>query len=73
MAPLGKSIALVGVIVAVCGLVIWMAPSIPIVSRLGRLPGDLFVRRGNATFYFPLTTSILISIVASLLFAMMRR
>lgn len=73
MAPLGKSIALIGLIVAACGLAIWIAPSIPILSRLGRLPGDLLVRRGHVTFYFPLATSILISIVASLLFALLRR
>ena len=40
---------------------------------LGRLPGDITVRRGNTTFYFPLVTSILLSILLTLLFAFFRR
>jgi hypothetical protein len=73
MAPLGKAIVVIGLIVAACGLVVWAAPSIPIVGRLGRLPGDILVRRSNFTFYFPLVTSIVISVILSLLFALMRR
>ena len=73
MAPFGKALVLIGLIVAACGFVIWAAPSIPILGRVGRLPGDILVRRGNFTFYFPLMTSIVISVVLSLLFALMRR
>ena len=40
---------------------------------LGRLPGDFAVKRGNVSFYFPLTTSIIISLVLTLLFAIFRR
>jgi DUF2905 family protein len=40
---------------------------------LGRLPGDIAVRRGHFSFYFPLTTSIVLSIVLTLLFALFRR
>ncbi len=40
---------------------------------LGRLPGDLVYRRGNFTFYFPIVTSILLSIVLSLLLWLIRR
>ncbi len=40
---------------------------------LGRLPGDIAVRRGNFSFYFPLTTSIVMSIVLTLLLAWFRR
>ena len=39
----------------------------------GRLPGDFMVRRGNFSFYFPLTTSIVLSIILTLLFAFFRR
>ena len=39
----------------------------------GRLPGDVVIRRGNATFYFPLGTSILVSVILTLLFAILRR
>ena len=73
MASSGKIIVVIGLIVAACGFVIWAAPSIPILGRVGRLPGDLIVRRENFTFYFPLMTSIVISVVLSLLFALMRR
>jgi hypothetical protein len=47
----------------------------PLLSRigLGRLPGDILYQRGNATFYFPLATSILISIVLSLLLWLFNR
>ena len=40
---------------------------------LGRLPGDIYVRRGSFSFYFPLTTSILLSIILTLMFAFFRR
>jgi len=40
---------------------------------LGKLPGDIFIRRGNSTFYFPLMTSIVVSIVLSLIFYVVGR
>jgi hypothetical protein len=70
---MGKAIVIIGLVVTAVGLVIWLAPSVPLLGRLGRLPGDILVRRGNATFYFPLMTSIVISLILSLLFALMRR
>jgi hypothetical protein len=73
MTPLGKAIVVFGLIVAACGFAIWAAPSIPLIGRIGRLPGDIIVRRGNFILYFPLVTSIVISVVLSLLFALMRR
>jgi Protein of unknown function (DUF2905) len=39
----------------------------------GRLPGDIVYRRGNATFYFPLVTSIVVSVILTLIFAFLRR
>jgi hypothetical protein len=58
-----------GLVILVGGL-LW-----PFLSRigLGRLPGDIVYQRGNATFYFPLATSILISIVLSLLLWLFNR
>jgi hypothetical protein len=73
MASIGKVIAVCGLIVAACGFIIWAAPLVPIFNRFGRLPGDVLVRRGNFTFYFPVVTSILISLVLTLIFAMLRR
>ncbi len=62
---LSRTLIIIGAILIVTGIVIALAPRIPF---LGRLPGDLYFRKDNVTFYFPLTTSIIISIVLSLLF-----
>ena len=64
---MGRLLLVVGLIVAGLGLlVMWGVP-------LGRLPGDFTVRRGNATVYVPLTTSILLSIMLTVLLAILRR
>ena len=58
------------------GLVIFFAGIIwPVLSRigLGRLPGDIMFQRGGATFYFPLVTCIIVSIVLSALFWLFNR
>jgi Protein of unknown function (DUF2905) len=70
MAPIGKTLVFAGVAIIVVGLVLWGFSSVPYV---GKLPGDIYVRRGNFTFYFPLATSILISIIATIVFSLMRR
>ena len=64
---MGKLLVLVGLIIAGIGaLILFGVP-------LGRLPGDLTFRRGNATFYFPLATSLVVSVILTLLFALLRR
>ena len=70
MAPLGKALIVMGLILVVLGAAVWGfgSGSIP-----GRLPGDIYVRRGNFTFYFPITTAIIVSIVLSLIVAWLRR
>lgn len=70
MAPIGKSLVFAGVAIVVVGLALWGLSS---VGYIGRLPGDVYIRRGNFSFYFPLGTCILISIAATLLFSLMRR
>jgi len=70
MEPLGKSLVLIGISILLIGVLIWGLSSLP---YIGRLPGDIYVRRGNFTFYFPLATCILISIIATILFSLMRR
>jgi DUF2905 family protein len=73
MASVGRTIFLVGLVLVAIGLLLWGASSVPMLSRLGRLPGDIYIRRGNFTFYFPITTAILVSIVVSVIFALLRR
>ena len=65
MSEIGKLLIVMGVLIAVIGVVIVLAGRLP---WIGRLPGDIYVRRGNFTFYFPLATSILVSIVLTLIF-----
>jgi hypothetical protein len=64
---MGKTLVLIGLAVAALGLVIMLG--VP----LGRLPGDFYVRRGSFSFYFPLATSILVSILLTLALAFFRR
>src|SRR4029450_12376821 len=64
---MGRSLVIVGLVIAAVGLVIMMG--VP----LGRLPGDFTVRRGSFTFYFPLATSIVVSILLTLLLQWLRR
>jgi hypothetical protein len=73
MAPLGKALVVFGLVVVGLGILLWGASSAPILNRLGHLPGDIYVRRGNFTFYFPVATAIIVSVVLSILLALMRR
>ena len=70
MPELGRVLVIIGLVVAVVGVILLLAPKIP---WLGRLPGDFTFRLGNFTFYFPLATSIVISVVLSLLFYLFRK
>ncbi len=71
MLNLGKLIIVLGVVLVAVGLlfVLLARTQLPI----GRLPGDIIYRRRNFTFYFPLATSILLSIVLSLVFYFLSR
>ena len=64
---MGKLLVVVGLGIAALGLLIMLG--IP----LGRLPGDLSIRRGTYSFYFPLATSIILSILLTLLLNFFRR
>jgi hypothetical protein len=73
MAQLGKALIVLGIAIAALGVFVWGAGSVPILNRLGRLPGDIYVHRGNFSFYFPITTAIILSIAVSILLALLRR
>ncbi len=60
---IGKLLIVFGVLLALAGLALVLAGRVP---WLGRLPGDIHVQRGNWTFYFPLATSLLLSVVLTL-------
>jgi hypothetical protein len=70
MPELGRVLLIVGAVIVVLGLVLTFAGRLP---WIGRLPGDMVYRRGNFTFYFPLATSILISLVLTAIVWLFRR
>jgi ribose/xylose/arabinose/galactoside ABC-type transport system permease subunit len=67
---LGKFLVVLGAVIVVLGLLLWSGVGS---GWLGRLPGDIRIERGNSTFYFPIVTCIIISIVLSLVFSLFRR
>ena len=70
MPALGKMLIVVGVIFIIMGIALFFGDKIPF---LGKLPGDISIQKERFSFYFPITTSIIISIVLSILFAIFRK
>ncbi|HVN23817.1 MAG TPA: DUF2905 domain-containing protein [Syntrophorhabdales bacterium] len=70
MPGIGRTLVILGVVLVIIGLGFTYADKIP---YLGRLPGDIFVKREKFSFYFPLTTSIIISIILTILFSIFRK
>jgi DUF2905 family protein len=64
---MGKTLVIVGLLIAGFGLLVMVG------APIGRLPGDFYVKRGNFSFYFPLASSIIVSIILTLLLAFFRR
>ena len=71
MEQMGRVLIILGVVLAVLGVVLAFGSKLPL--RLGRLPLDFRYERENFSFYFPLGTSILISVVLSLIIALLNR
>lgn len=67
---IGKLIIIMGIALVAIGLLITFAPRIPLI---GKLPGDFYFKRGDASFYFPLASSILISVVLSIILSIVFR
>jgi hypothetical protein len=70
MNELGKILFVLGVVVALVGLVLWTGLG---KGWLGRLPGDIHYARGNFTFYFPVVTCILVSLLFTLIFWLFKK
>lgn len=68
MIEIGKSMIFIGFIIILIGIILTFSDKLPF--SLGKLPGDIIYKKENSTFYFPITTSIIISIVLSLLFTL---
>jgi hypothetical protein len=67
---IGRVLIGAGAFLLVLGVVFTLGDKIPFI---GKLPGDIYIKRDNFTFYFPVVTSIIISIVLSLLFGLFRK
>jgi hypothetical protein len=70
MTELGKMLVVFGGVLVLIGLLLSVGGKVP---WLGRLPGDIIVQRDGFSFYFPLMTSLVVSVVLSLLFYLLRR
>jgi hypothetical protein len=70
MSDIGRLLIIIGIILVIVGAAFLLAPKIP---WLGKLPGDITYKRGNFSFYFPLGTCILISIILTLILYLFRR
>ena len=70
MAGTGKMLIVLGVLLVIVGLGFMFADKIP---YIGRLPGDIYIKREKFSFYFPLATSIIISIILTILFSIFRK
>ncbi len=66
---LAKTLIALGIGIAVLGVFLYFGGRLGI----GKLPGDIYIRKGNFTFYFPIVTSILASIILTVLFSIFRR
>ncbi len=62
---IGRLLMIIGLVVALIGALVMLSVKIP---WIGKLPGDILIQKKNFTFYFPLATSILISILLTILF-----
>ena len=63
MAGLGKTLIYCGIVIVVVGVLVSLAGKLP---WIGQLPGDIHIQRGRFSFYFPLTTCVVVSVVISL-------
>jgi Protein of unknown function (DUF2905) len=71
MQEIGKFVLIIGLVLVVVGAILWRFSSL--FGWVGKLPGDISVQKGNFSFYFPVVTCILISLVLTLLGWLFRR
>lgn len=71
MQTLGKILMIGGLLMLVAGVVVYFAGDK--LSRLGKLPGDIRIKGDNFSFYFPVTTMILLSVIVSVVIALIRK
>lgn len=70
MPAIGKMLIILGVVLIIVGLGFLFGDKIPFI---GKLPGDILIKKERFSFYFPITTSIIISIILTILFSLFRK
>ena len=70
MEGIGKTLVIAGLFIVVAGLLIWHLHDK--LSWIGRLPGDIRVEKENFSFYIPITTMLLLSVIINLIFRVYR-
>ncbi len=70
MQPFGKILIIAGIVIFILGLLLTFSDKIPF---LGKMPGDIIIKKENFTFYFPIITSIIISLILSLIFYLINK
>jgi hypothetical protein len=73
LAPLGRLLLVAGLLLALAGGLLLLGGRLPGLGWLGRLPGDIVLRRGPVTIYLPIVTSILLSLLLTLILALFFR
>ncbi len=73
MNQVGKLLIIFGAVLIVVGVLLTVAGKFPFLDKIGRLPGDIIIRREHFTFYFPWVTCLLISLIFFILFNLFRR
>jgi hypothetical protein len=67
---IGRFLIIIGIVISAVGVILLLSGKIP---WLGRLPGDIIIQRKNFSFYFPLATSILLSVILTFIFWLISR
>jgi len=70
MPAIGKMFIILGILLIIAGIAFMLGDKIPFI---GKLPGDIMIRKERFSFYFPITTSIIISIILTILFSLFRK
>ena len=68
---MGRTLMMIGAVLLLAGGVLWLVERF--LPGLGRPPGDIVIRRGNFTFFFPIMTSLLLSLVLTLLLRLLKK
>lgn len=70
LSPIGKLLILAGTVIIVVGLLFMFGSKIP---WFGKLPGDIYIQKKSFTFFLPITTSIIVSIILTIIMMLLRR